>query len=410
MAAAAAAAAEWELFVRLTGGGADGAFAPVGAAPGSGVARLARAVRDAFAPASPLGALRLYLLPYSGRDAPSAAQEAEARELAQPRHTLAEAGVRDGAWLLARLTAHSAEGEPPAELARLAAAVGALSTELRAGIDGVRAGVAGLRADVAVVSADVTGVSADVSAMKQAQDAADAATFVSPTGKQYEELACLRLDGWLRGQCGLLVAEGSRRGIPMADPASCGFQWDARLSVTCDRAQADPTFPASASFLVYGGVAYERPPALPALRNLSPLKPVHAEYYAVVEFTRWGEWTEDWRTEDGKKRRKTLLGRLNTRVTVCLQRAQNAVPTVVAASVLDVVALAGVVGEHDCREAVEHALSREESCAFPALRELFRARRFVFFHFVPVLPVGAPLAVGPPEGGGGGGPSAGVGV
>ena len=46
----------------------------------------------------------LRLVPYTGEDEPTAAQEAAATTL-NPRKTLAAAGVADGSWLVARFAA-----------------------------------------------------------------------------------------------------------------------------------------------------------------------------------------------------------------------------------------------------------------------------------------------------------------
>ena len=244
--------------------------------------------------------------------------------------------------------------------------------------------LAGMRATLAQV-VDMQGTLAqDVAALKLAS--ADDVSFVSPTGKQYEELVDSKINDWLKLRCGLQVVEGSRRGIAATDPSAANFQWDARFSVKCD---PDWTAPArSGDFLVYGGSKYLRPAVLPTLRELSPTKfSAAAEYFAVLEYTRFPGWTEEWESSS-RKRRTSLLPRLEQRLLVCIQRAKAA--GVSTSSVLDVVALVGVVSDDTCKESVEALLSKVP-CDYPAIQEMFRNKRFVFFYFAPMLPVGPPV-------------------
>jgi hypothetical protein len=129
---------------------------------------------------------------------------------------------------------------------------------------------------------------------------------------------------------------------------------------------------------VFGGADYAQPDPLPAPRNLSPLKPLAAEYLAMLEFTRVENWYETWKSESGEKVRKGLLERFERRLAICGQRARAAEPSQVVATALDVVALVGVVGEFPCREGVEALLSKAD-CPYPELQRMFAARRFVFF-------------------------------
>lgn len=228
----------------------------------------------------------------------------------------------------------------------------------------------------------------DVKAVLQAQ-AADDKSYMSPTGREYEALASTKSDGWLRDLCGLDIVSDSRRGVADTDPSSGGMQWDARLAVTCVRDWTPPTMRA-ANFVVFGGLDFARPALLPAPRNMSPGKPIAAEYLALLEFTRVDNWYETWRSESGRKVRKGLLGRFEQRLAVCVQRARAAEPRLEVNTALDVVALVGVVGEFACKEGVEALLAKSD-CPFPELQRMFKAHRFVFFYCAPMLPTGAPL-------------------
>ncbi len=130
---------------------------------------------------------------------------------------------------------------------------------------------------------------------------------------------------------------------------------------------------------MYGGGNYCIP-AVTSLRTLSHTKtgqPPDAQYFAVLEYTSSFEWTHDWTQADTGKRRKALPPRLNTRLAICLQRAKDAGNA--CSSVLDAVALVGVVGVDDCQESVE-ALLASPSCPWTLLKEMYDARRFVFFY------------------------------
>ena len=211
---------------------------------------------------------------------------------------------------------------------------------------------------------------------------------MSPTGKEYEALASTQSACWLRDHCGLIIANDSRRGVASTDPSSGGMQWDARLAVTCARDWAPP--PRTASFVVFGGQDYVRPAPLPTPREMSPGKPVVAEYLAVLEFTRVDNWYETWRSESGRKVRKGLLGRFEQRLAICVQRARAVQPRLEVATALDIVACVGVVGEFACQEGVEALLSKSD-CPYPELKRMYEARRFVFFYCAPMLPVGLPI-------------------
>lgn len=258
-------------------------------------------------------------------------------------------------------------------------------------LEEVRKGFGKVTADVSKVSADVSKVTADVGKVLLAQQeaaASDETSYVSPTGRAYEELVSSKVDQWLSDKCGLIVAVDSRRGVASTDPSAGDMQWDARLAVTCARDWVAPS--RAASFMVFGGVDYARPDPLPATRNLSPLKPVAAEYLAVLEYTRVDNWYETWRSDGGKKVRKGLLERLEKRLAICVQRALAVVPPLTVKTALDVVALVGVVGEFPCREGVEAQLSKAD-CPYPELQRLYAARRFVFFVYSPLVPLAAPV-------------------
>ena len=138
---------------------------------------------------------------------------------------------------------------------------------------------------------------------------------------------------------------------------------------------------------MYGGHPYQRPDKPPAPRHLSPSEDAAAEYFAVLECTRYPDWYECWTSDSGRVLR-ALLPRLEQRLAICLQRAGAA--GLAASSVLDVVAAVGVVGKDVCQEAVEARLSRPD-CPLAHLRAMFLARRFVFFPCAAAIPVGAPV-------------------
>ena len=121
------------------------------------------------------------------------------------------------------------------------------------------------------------------------------------------------------------------------------------------------------------------------------MKPHLAEYFAVLEYTRFPGWTASWKQLESGQVRKALLPRLEKRLLVCLQRARAA--GVDSTRVVDLVAVVGVVGEDRCQESVEEALSKAD-CPHASLREMFLARRFVFFSCTPMMPTGAAVLLG----------------
>lgn len=208
----------------------------------------------------------------------------------------------------------------------------------------------------------------------------DGMTYVSASGRDYEELANRATDRLLLRFSGLVVDRGGRRSIPSSDVAAGYMQWDARYSVSVATDWTPP--PPSPEFYVYGGHnAYLPPPMLKAPRQLSPSKDMpKTSYLAVLEFTQHGDWTKTW-TPDTGKTRKSLLVRIEERLRVTLQRAGAAgveLPTTSDDAVKHVVALAGVVGQYECRESVEDLLSKSPSL-FPLTAAIFKAHRFVFF-------------------------------
>ena len=96
---------------------------------------------------------------------------------------------------------------------------------------------------------------------QQEAAASDETSYMSPTGRAYEELVGTKIDEWLRSTCGLIVAFDSRRGVPSTDPSAGDMQWDVCLSVTCARDWVAPL--RAATFVVFGGADYARPDPLP---------------------------------------------------------------------------------------------------------------------------------------------------
>ena len=246
------------------------------------------------------------------------------------------------------------------------------------------AGLAAVMEAVEKVSVKVDATSgelrAEIEALRLVQETDDI-SVVSPTGKQYETFVDSKIDAWLADQCGLVVM-AARRGIPQTDEAAFGVQWDARFSVLCPAEWEQP--PPSALMYTFGGGQYARPASIPP-RRISPTKLPLAEYFAVLEYTRFPGWTVTWKSDSGLTR-KSLLPRLEERLLRCIQRAGAA--GVGDTSILNLVAVVGVVGEDRCQESVEAILSNAD-CPLINLRTLFLERRFVFFYCTPMLPTGA---------------------
>jgi hypothetical protein len=251
-------------------------------------------------------------------------------------------------------------------------------------VDATSAKVDATSAKVDATSAKVDATSgelrAEMGALRLALETDDF-SFVSPTGKQYETFVDSKIDAWLADQCGLEVM-AARRGIPQTDEAALGVQWDARFSVLCPAEWEQP--PPSALMYTFGGGQYARPASIPP-RRISPTKQTLAEYFAVLEYTRFPGWTATWKSDSGLTR-KSLLPRLEERLLRCIQRAGAA--GVGDTSILNLVAVVGVVGEDRCQESVEATLSKAD-CPHDNLRKLFLERRFVFFYCTPMLPTGA---------------------
>ena len=259
---------------------------------------------------------------------------------------------------------------------------------------------------VEIVSAKVDATSGELRTEIEALRLAEDFSFVSPSGKQYVNFVDhfdSKIGAWLAEQCGLKVL-AAQRGLPQSDGASEEMQWDARFSVQCP-AEWSQEQPPSALMYTYGGGQYSRPDPIQP-RQISPTKPLLAEYFAVLEYTRFPGWTSTWKNMDSGQVRKALLPRLETRMLVCIQRAGAA--GVESTGILDLVAVVGVVGEDRCQESVEESLSKAD-CPHVNLRKLFLARRFVFFNCVPMVPSGAAVLLGAGSGGGASGGASGGG-
>ena len=214
----------------------------------------------------------------------------------------------------------------------------------------------------------------------------DMTSWFSPTGDEYERIVDSHIDAWLLRFCGLRVLATGRRSIPSTDGAAAGQEWDARFSVVLQSPWTPPDSDAlrGASFMVYGGGSYSVPAATP-LRQLSPSKSgqaADAQYFAVLEYTLHPDWTRNWRDDTGRTR-KMLPPRLEARLAVCLQRARDAGND--CTSVLDAVALVGVVSPYHCRSSMEALLS-SPTCPWPLLRQMYTARRCVFYYCFPASP------------------------
>ena len=234
-------------------------------------------------------------------------------------------------------------------------------------------------------SAVATAVAAAVNpavqkAFKEREDA-DAQTFLSPTGQQYERLAENQVDDWLLKFCGLRILSSAKRRLAATDPSAKWRQWDARFLITVEPAWQRPQKDAF-RFFVYGGSDYT-PPVVINPRKLSPYSP-KAQYYAVMEYTAYDGWFETWTSESGKQR-KNLLPRLEQRLEVVKQRVGAAGSSV--SNICDIVAVVGVAGSFPCDVRVEEILSAPAAAiTYPLLTAMFNAHRFVFFQFSAVAP------------------------
>ena len=236
--------------------------------------------------------------------------------------------------------------------------------------------VKGIGCCLAELGGRVAEIGNTVTELRASQDDEGVVSVLSPTGKAYEAAAKAQLGGWLSDICRLGVVEGSRLGVAASDPASGGWEWDYRVHV---RVSPDPPPTVTRDFIVYGGETYVPPPLPSTSRTLSPGKPLDADYLACVEITRRSPWPRDY-VDEHRRQRDGLLKRLNLRLGYLLQRANEARPQHVASygRITDVVALVGVVGEDDCYESVVDILSSDR-CEHGHLKQMFLARRFVFF-------------------------------
>ena len=204
---------------------------------------------------------------------------------------------------------------------------------------------------------------------------AESETAASPAA--YEVRARIALPATLARRCGLLVVAdaATHRTQPNAiDTDGTSFEWDFRAPVTL--LPDVPAAPATdAEFLIYPNCPrYDRPPRPPALRNLTPTKGVGGattacDFVAIFEVTTNERWS------------RSLLKRLERRLRVSLDRARSQPAVGVIDSVLDVVAVIGVVSPHNCLQSVVFKLCEAAPAEADALRELrimAGASRFVW--------------------------------
>jgi hypothetical protein len=199
---------------------------------------------------------------------------------------------------------------------------------------------------------------------------ADDASAVTPAA--YEARARLALPALLEERCGLrVVADASvHRGQPndiLMDGRS--VEWDFRAPVVI-LATEPAASAASEGFQVYPTHArYNRPSRPPALRNLTPTKTAGGavaacHFIAIFEVTTAEKWS------------RALLGRLERRLCVSLDRARSQEALGDINSVLDVVAVVGVVSPFNCLQSVTFKLANDASLV--QLRAMAAARRFVW--------------------------------
>lgn len=220
----------------------------------------------------------------------------------------------------------------------------------------------------------------------------DAATFVSPTGQQYEADADKDIDGLLERNCGLrIIATVGPRSIPATAPESGKIQWDGRFFVTfCEKA-----LPAISSCTVYGGGEYKRPISV-QLRSLSPTKAAKAQYFAVFEYTLYYDWYADVRIVSGgsTRTRDSLLPRLEKRLNLCMRRYNDTPGNAYTDDVLQVVAVVGVVSQSGHVQTVGDILASGDN-SLKLLKTMYKHHRFVHFQKASMIPQAAPMQLAP---------------
>ena len=283
-----------------------------------------------------------------------------------------------------------------AEVAKMAI----VQQELAAGQQELAAGQLELAAGQQELAAGQQELKSDVLAIKSELAHDDASSWMSPGGPEYERVVNDNIDEWLVTNCGLRVVATGRHGIAATDAAAGGVQWDARYSVVLVSPWKQPRA-GSDTFYVYGGGNYVRPEPPPQLRIVSPSKrgqAPDAHFLTVLEFSSYDGWTRDWTEAGTKKVRKGLPQRLEARLAICLERFTEAGNA--ATSVLDAVALVGVVSMRKCQESME-ALIADQACPWPLLKKMFVAKRFVFFYCFTASPRARSIVQGPVAGHGG---------
>ena len=86
----------------------------------------------------------------------------------------------------------------------------------------------------AVATAIATAILSAVEKAFKEREEADAQSFLSPIGQQYERLAENQVDDWLLKYCGLRILPASKRRLADTDPSAHGRQWDARFLATVE--------------------------------------------------------------------------------------------------------------------------------------------------------------------------------
>ena len=240
----------------------------------------------------------------------------------------------------------------------------------------------------------------EVLAIKSELGHEDASSWMSPGGPEYEGVVNANINEWLETFCGLRVISTGRHGIAATDAAAGGVQWDARFSVLLISPWS-PLRADSDSFYVYGGGDYTRPDPPTQLRIVSPSKcgeSPDAHFLTVLEFSSYDGWTRDWTEAGTRKVRKGLPQRLEARLKICLERFKEAGNA--ASSVLDAVALVGVVSIRKCQDSMEDLIA-DPACQWPLLKAMFLAKRFVYFYCFTASPRARLVVQGPVAGHGG---------
>jgi hypothetical protein len=157
------------------------------------------------------------------------------------------------------------------------------------------------------------------------------------------------------------------------------MQWDFRAPVTVASTAPQPNAETKQFEIFPSKPYYCRPPRI-AAREVTPAKfngapqPPAANYFALFETTTAEKWSERYR-ERRDSVSKTMLTRIEERLRLTLERARAEGFVEGTQSILDLVAVVGVVAPKTCTESVSHQMSKENAPVL--LKTVMAAGRFV---------------------------------